>query len=345
MKFGFMVSRKLIDPGSSDPYGRVYSFLNEMEDLGYDLACLGHHRFADVTAMGGDSASEPSAPLIMASALLARTTTMKVCSNILLLPSRHPVEIIEECNTLNELSGGRFILGSGIGYKPEEFETTGWNFKTRAKRMEECLEIIRMGLAGETFSYHGKHFDIDNLTIVPKSPPGPEMPLWIGAVSDPAMRRAGRLGDGWLIGFAEQLDELRDKVTTYKAIAAEHGRPSTLILLRDLHIAPTREKVDPEWLGNVITVWGAYDDIGSKADRDALSDEVIFGGKQVNIDEFTPNRAIFGTPDQCAEELQRIMEKVNPEYVTMISTGVPDIEQHRHELRLFANEVMPAFKD
>ena len=92
-------------------------------------------------------------------------------------------------------------------------------------------------------------------------------------------------------------------------------------------------------------MWGAYDDIGSKADRDALSDEVIFGGKQVNIDEFTPNRAIFGTPDQCAEELQRIKEKVNPEYVTMISTGVPDIEQHRHELRLFANEVMPAFKD
>src|SRR5690606_10056047 len=124
----------------SDPYGRVYSFLADMEELGYDLACLGHHRFADVTAMGGDTASEPSAPLIMASALLARTSSIKVCTNILLLPSRHPVEIIEECNTLNEMSGGRFILGSGIGYKPDEFETTGWAFKTRARRMEECLE-------------------------------------------------------------------------------------------------------------------------------------------------------------------------------------------------------------
>jgi alkanesulfonate monooxygenase SsuD/methylene tetrahydromethanopterin reductase-like flavin-dependent oxidoreductase (luciferase family) len=345
MKFSFMVSRKLIDPGSSDPYGRVYSFLGEMEDLGYDLACVGHHRFADVTAMGGDSASEPSAPLTMIAAMLARTTTMKFCSNILLLPSRHPVEIIEECNTLNELSAGRFILGSGIGYKPEEFETTGWNFKTRAKRMEECLEIIRIGLAGETFSYHGNHFDIDNLTIVPKSPPGPPMPLWIGAVSDPAMRRAGRLGDGWLIGFAEQLVELQGKVAEYKAIAREHGRPSTLILLRDLHIAPSPEEIDQEWLGNVIKVWGAYDDIGSKADRDDLSNDVIFGGKQVNVEEFTPNRAIFGTPDACIEEVQRIKGLIDPEYVTMISTGVPDIEQHWRELRLFAKEVMPHFKD
>lgn len=345
MKFGFMVSRKLIVRNSSDPYGRVYRFINEMEDLGYDLACLGHHRFADVTAMGGDTASEPSAPLVMASALLARTSRLKVCTNILLLPSRHPVEIIEECNTLNELSGGRFILGSGIGYKPDEFETTGWGFKTRAKRMEECIEIIRMGLSGETFSYHGKHFDIDNLTIVPKAPAGPEMPLWIGAVSEPGMRRAGRIGDGWLIGFAEQLDELRGKIAEYKAIAAEHARPSTLILLRDLHVAPTREEVDPEWLPNVIKVWGAYDDIGSKADRDPLSNDVIFGGKRVDIDSFTPNRAIFGTPDQCAEEMQRIKDKIDPEYVTMISTGVPDIEQHWRELRLFAKEVMPAFKN
>jgi alkanesulfonate monooxygenase SsuD/methylene tetrahydromethanopterin reductase-like flavin-dependent oxidoreductase (luciferase family) len=345
MKFGFLVSRKLIDRHSRDPYGRVYAFIAEMEELGYDIGYIGHHRFADKTAFGGDTASEPSAPLVMASALLARTTRMKFCTNIMLLPSRHPVEMIEELNTLNELSGNRFILGSGIGYKRDEFETTGWDFKSRAKRMEECLEIIRKGLGGEPFSYHGNHFTIDDLTVVPKPPPGPPMPLWIGAVSEPAMKRAGRLGDGWLISFAEHMVELVDKVAEYKAIAAENGRPSTLCLMRDLHIAPTRDQIDPNWLRNVTTVWQSYDNLGSKADRDDLSNEVLFGGKAVTLDEFTPNRAIVGTPDDCAAELRRIKDLVNPDYVLMTPTGVPDAEQHWKELRLFAKEVMPHFRD
>jgi alkanesulfonate monooxygenase SsuD/methylene tetrahydromethanopterin reductase-like flavin-dependent oxidoreductase (luciferase family) len=345
MKFGFLVSRKLIDPGASDPYGRVYAFINEMEELGYDIAYVGHHRFADQTAFGGDTASEPSAPLAMVSAMLARTTRLNFCTNIMLLPSRHPVEVIEEVNTLNELSGGRFILGSGIGYKKDEFETTGWDFKSRAKRMEECLEIIRKGLAGEPFSYQGKHFTIDDLTVMPKPPAGPPMPLWIGAVSAPAMQRAGRLGDGWLISFAEHMVELEAKVAEYKAIAAQNGRPATLALMRDLHIAPTREQIDPNWLKNVSTVWQSYDTLGSKADRDDLSNDVIFGGKPVSLEEFVPNRAIVGTPEDCAAELRRIRDRVNPEYVMMTPTGVPDMEQHWRELRLFAQEVMPEFRN
>jgi len=342
MKFGFLVSRKLIDSTSKEPYTRVYEFVAEMEELGYDIAYLGHHRFSDVTAFGGDTASEPSAPLVMASALLARTSRLKVCTNIMLLPSRHPVEIVEEVNTLNELSGNRFILGSGIGYKRDEFETTGWDFKTRAKRMEECLQIIRTALSGETFSFHGQHFDIDDLTIVPKAPES-YMPLWVGAVSEPAMQRAGRLGDGWLISFAEHLVELQDKVARYKSIAADHGRPSTLCLMRDLHIAPTAENIDPNWIRNVSQVWQDYDELGSKADRDELSSEVIFGGKEVDLKEFTPNRAIVGTPEDCKQEMRRIKELIDPEYVLMTPTGVPDALQHWEELRLFAKEVMPHF--
>ena len=345
MRFGFFVSRKLIDRGARDPYARVHAFVAEMEELGYDIACLGHHRFAERTAMGGDTASEPSAPLIMAAAMLARTTRLNVCTNILLLPSRHPLEVLEEVNTLNELSGNRFILGSGIGYKPEEFEATGWDFRTRARRMEECLEIIRMGLSGARFSYQGRFFTVDDLAIQPPAPKGPPMPLWIGAVSAPAMRRAGRLGDGWLIGFAEYIPELRAKVAEYKAIAAEHGRPSTLLLLRDLHIAPTREALDPDWLRNITTVWQAYDDLGATADRDAQSDAVMFGGKQVTLEDFVPGRGLVGTPEDCIRELTDIRAAIDPEYILMTPTGVPDVEQHWRELRLFAKEVMPHFRD
>jgi alkanesulfonate monooxygenase SsuD/methylene tetrahydromethanopterin reductase-like flavin-dependent oxidoreductase (luciferase family) len=345
MKFGIIVNRKMVDRGSSDPYGPLYSYLNEMEDLGYDLGWCGHHRFSESTAFGGEDATEPSAPLAMLAPLLARTTTMQFCTNIMLLPSRHPLEIAEEVNTINEMGNNRLILGGGIGYKPDEFENCGWDFRTRAKRFEEILEILPRAMTGERFSYSGNHFEIDDVTIQPPALRGEVPPIWIGAVSEPAMMRAGRLGDGWIIGFAEHLVELQDKVATYKAIAAKHGRPSTLALMRDVHIAPSKDKIDPDFLQNVIAVWQAYDDIGSKADRDDLSNEVMFGGKQVSLEEFAPNRAVVGDPEDCCREMQRIMEMIDPEWFFITPTGVPDPERQKEELRLFAKEVMPHFHD
>jgi alkanesulfonate monooxygenase SsuD/methylene tetrahydromethanopterin reductase-like flavin-dependent oxidoreductase (luciferase family) len=344
MKFGVIVNRGMIDRASADPYGRLFDYLAEMEDLGYDLGWCGHHRFSASTAFGGDAATEPSAPLPMLAALMARTRRMKFCTNILLVPARHPLELAEEINTINEMANNRLILGAGIGYKPDEFENCGWDFRTRARRFEECLEILPLAMRGEPFSYHGAHFTIDGVTVVPPPLRGEVPPIWIGAVSDPAMRRAGRLGDGWLISFAEHLLELQAKVRTYKAIAAEHGRPATLCLMRDMHIAPTRGQLDPAFLPNVVRVWQSYENLGSKADRDPLSSEVMFGGRQVTLEEFAPDRAVVGTPDDCIRELSRIRELIDPEWLFITPTGVPDPAQQVRELRLFAREVMPHFR-
>ncbi len=345
MKFGIIVNRKLVDRSSSDPYGRLYSYLNEMEDLGYDMAWCGQHRFSDTTAFGGDTATEPSAPLSMLAPLMARTTSMEFATNIMLLPAHHPLDVAEQINTLQEMSNNRFTLGAGIGYKPDEFENVGWNFKTRARRFEECLQVLRLALRGEPFSFEGDFFNYDNVMVTPPPLPGTHTPLWIGAVSEPAMLRAARLGDGWEISFAEHLLELQDKVKRYRALAAEHGRPSTLALMRDVHVAPSRDAIDPNFLPNLIKVWQSYDDLGSKADRDELSNEVMFGGKEVTLEEFAPNRAVVGTPDDCCREMERIRELINPEYFFITPTGVPDPEQQIRELRLFAKEVMPHFRD
>ena len=113
--------------------------------------------------------------------------------------------------------------------------------------------------------------------------------------------------------------------------------------MRDLHIAPTRDALDPNWLPNVIKVWESYDDLGSKAERDDLSNQVMFAGKSVSLEEFAPNRAIVGTPDDCIREMQRIKDLIDPDYVFLTPTGVPDPAQQVRELRLFAKEVMPLF--
>ncbi len=343
MKFGVMISRKMIDRSSSNPYRTLFNYIQEMEDLGYDLGWCGQHRFSDKTAFGGNIASEPSAPLSMLTALMAKTSRMKFCTNIMLLPAHHPIEIAEEINTINELSNNRFILGAGIGYKPDEYEHVGWSFKSRAKRFEECLDILRLAFTGNEFSYQGNHFTIDRCRVVPPPLQGKAPPIWIGAVSEPAMLRAGRMGDGWLISFAEHLLELQAKVGTYQSVAKQHGRPSTLCLMRDVHIVESKSQIDPNFLPNIIRVWQSYEDLGSKADRDSLSKEVMFGGKHVTLEEFAPNRAVVGTPDDCIAELERIRSIINPEYLFITPTGVPDPDQQIQELRLFAKEVMPHF--
>jgi alkanesulfonate monooxygenase SsuD/methylene tetrahydromethanopterin reductase-like flavin-dependent oxidoreductase (luciferase family) len=344
MKFGIMVSRQLIDRKSSDPYGELFSYLNEMEDLGYDLGWCGQHRFSDTTAFGGDLATEPSAPLAMLAPLMARTRNMKFATNVMLLPAHHPVELAEEINTIQEMSNNRFIFGAGIGYKRDEFENVGWEFKSRARRMEECLEVLRLALTGKAFSYHGSFFQLENVMVTPPPLPGTHTPLWVGAVSEPAMLRAARLGDGWEISFAEHIVELADKVQRYKALAAEHRRPSTLVLMRDVHVASTRDQIDPNFLPNIVKVWQSYSNLGSKADRDEMADAVMFGGKQVSLEEFAPHRAVVGTPDDCIRELQSIREIINPEWLFITPTGVPDADQRVRELRLFAREVMPHFR-
>jgi alkanesulfonate monooxygenase SsuD/methylene tetrahydromethanopterin reductase-like flavin-dependent oxidoreductase (luciferase family) len=114
--------------------------------------------------------------------------------------------------------------------------------------------------------------------------------------------------------------------------------------MRDVHIAPTRRELDPDFLPNIIKVWQSYDDLGSKADRDELSNEVMFGGKQVTLDEFAPNRAVVGSPDDCIREMTRIRDIINPEWFLITPTGVPDPDRQIRELRLFAKEVMPHFR-
>lgn len=345
MKFGIMINRKMIDRTSSDPYGPLYSYLNEMEDLGYDLAWCGQHRFSDTTAFGGETATEPSAPLAMLAPLMARTKTIEFATNIMLVPAHHPLELAEQINTLQEVSNNRFILGAGIGYKANEFENVGWNFKTRAKRLEECIAILRLALAGGEFSFEGQHFQLENVTVTPPPLPGTSTRIWIGAVSEPAMQRAARIADGWEASFADHMLELEDKVRRYRAMAAEHGRPSTLALMRDVHVAPSKDQIDPNFLKNVIKVWQSYGDLGATPDRDAESSDVVFGGKEVKLEDFAPHRAVVGTPDDCIRELQSIKKLVDPEYFFITPTGVPDPEQQIRELRLFAKEVMPHFRD
>jgi alkanesulfonate monooxygenase SsuD/methylene tetrahydromethanopterin reductase-like flavin-dependent oxidoreductase (luciferase family) len=114
-----------------------------------------------------------------------------------LLPLRHPVTVARQLASIAELAPGRLTFGVGIGGEDRhEIEVCGVDPRTRGRRMDECLEILRAFAAGQPVTFTGEFFSFQDALIVPA--PSPAIPLVVGGRPDAAVRRAMRLGDGWL---------------------------------------------------------------------------------------------------------------------------------------------------
>lgn len=170
-------------------YARTLDHIVYAERLGFDTIWTSEHHFID-------DAYSPSL-LPICAAIAAKTNHVRIGTNILLLPFHDPLRIAEDAATVDAISGGRMDLGVAVGYKNEEF--AGFNIprRERAARMEEAVEVIRASWAAGTFSFEGKHFRYQQVNVTPKPVQDP-MPLWFGGFSEPAVRRAARLGDGLL---------------------------------------------------------------------------------------------------------------------------------------------------
>ena len=119
------------------------------------------------------------------SALAGVTRTIKLGTMVLVLPLRNPAYFAKEWATLDLLSGGRSILGVGVGWHEEEFALMGIPHKERGRRMDEMLELVTALWAGDNVTYTGKYYQVKNLTIDPKPAQKPHPPIWIGGGSQP----------------------------------------------------------------------------------------------------------------------------------------------------------------
>jgi probable F420-dependent oxidoreductase len=158
-------------------------------------------------------------PWVAIPAMAAVTTRLRFYTNVLKLAIRNPLLVAKTVGSAAVLSGNRVGLGVGLGWIPEEFAWCGQDYATRGRRADEAIEIIRLVLGGGMVEYHGRHYDFDRLQMSP-APTAP-VPIYVGGLSRPALRRAARLGDGWVSvvnseaeiqGFAAELRRLRAEV-------------------------------------------------------------------------------------------------------------------------------------
>jgi alkanesulfonate monooxygenase SsuD/methylene tetrahydromethanopterin reductase-like flavin-dependent oxidoreductase (luciferase family) len=161
----------------------------------------------------------------------------------LLLPLYHPVLLAEQMATLDVIAGGRLTLMVALGWQPEAYAAFGIPWKERVSRFEEGIEVLRLLFAKDAADHLGRFHRFEGVSFRPK-PVHRRIPLWIGASAEPAIRRAARLGDAWIIGPLSTLEVVRAQMGLYKAALREYGRDGAVDefpIRRDVFIAEDRE--------------------------------------------------------------------------------------------------------
>jgi probable F420-dependent oxidoreductase len=161
-------------------------------------------------------------PFSLIPALAAVTTQLRFTTFVVKLPIRQPVLVAKSVTSIAVLSGNRLGFGVGTSPWPEDFQVTGQDWHTRGKRMDEMIEIIRGLTAGGFYEYHGRHYDIPRIKLCPV--PAEPIPILIGGHTEPALRRAARLGDGWMHAGSDDLERMLRRLTDLRR---EYGRERT----------------------------------------------------------------------------------------------------------------------
>ena len=196
--------------------------IDELADLvglvdrcGYDSMWVGDHVAFTIAIF------DPLLQLAQAAVLSRR---LVFGTDVFLLPLRHPTPIAKQVSTLDHLTEGRFIFGVGVGGEfPKEYEACGVPLNERGARLSESLTVMRKLWTGEPVSHAGKYFSFESIRMQPppRQPGGP--PIWCGGRADPALRRIGRMTDGWM-SYVVTPDMYRQGLEKIATAASEAGR-------------------------------------------------------------------------------------------------------------------------
>lgn len=291
-------------PFPSDDPEALFRYAERCEELGIDSLWLSE-RLAGPTPF--------LEPLTAIAAIAARTRKLKFGMSVLVLPARNPVVLAREIATIDFLSGGRMLPAFGLGTdESREQEAAGTAKSERAGRTDEATALLRRLWSVDHVTHHGRYYHVTDVTVRPRPRQSPP-PVWFGGRSEPALRRVGRLGDGWLAS-AVTPDDVREAVSVIQRYAHEAGR-----------------ELEPDHFG-VILPYCITDD------RDGVLARYAPGLARLRPDLPVSEYAAIGTGRDVAGLLERFVEAGASKFV-LRPVGAP--EETEPQLELLAREVSP----
>lgn len=323
-RFGVFLPTYIWEDDGPERAANIKTFARRVEDLGFDSLFVTDHL---LSAQHFYSASflEPLSTLAVAAGVTER---VRLGTSVLVLPTRNPVVLAKEMSTLQYLSNNRFILGAGVGWNQAEFVSTGGDKNQRGRRTDEILDIAIPLMEGETVTYHGRYYSVDEISIEPRPSRRPE--LWIGGGSQlasdkspdkpmlvPAVKRRILKADGWIPRpTCPPEDQARDWAEIQEGLA-DAGRDIAQFTVAHenfMHFVDTsdrrraREEQRPAFLKVMSTNRGA---------------------------DYLESVYLFGTPDEIVEQLQARVEAGIGYF--MLHTMTPDVDQ----LDLWVKHIVP----
>ena len=305
---------------NADGYWDAAEFARRAEAMGFDRITTGEH------LMDGNPPRPTvlSIPAMVAAA--GATKTLRVMTGIVIVPLYNPVLLAKMISTLDVVSAGRVDFGIGISGQrgtQVEFDAVGVSVRTRGRRTDEMLQVMKRLWTEEHVSHHGRFFDFDDVTLLPGPVQQPHPPIWVSGRSDAAMRRAALLGDGWY-PYLFTLRRLKQSNEEITQIASEAGRD-----LSGFHWGlnqPTSIMDDPE-----AAMAQAVENVGQRyvtAERSA--------------EDIAKALCIAGTPEDCVQSVQERIDAGVRDF--NLSFLAPDIDGIFQQMETFSRQVIPHFR-
>jgi probable F420-dependent oxidoreductase len=310
-----------------DVYAETLEHIQYAEELGFDDVWTTEHHFID-------DGYSPSI-LTICAAIAARTTRVRIGTRVLLAPFYHPLRLAEDAATVDVLSGGRLILGLGLGYRNEEYAALGIPTRSRGLMLEETVAVLRQAWSPADVDFSGRVLRYSGVNVTPKPVQQP-IPVWIGGSSPATALRAARIGDGLLAG-GELARAYRDEL--------QRGRPG----------AVSRSSVAVPWALIAEDPDAAWATIGKHVlyQRHAANRWLTDNGHPALYPDLPAaaaadrswNPDIVVTPARARELVTQAVGQAPTAEVSVawygIPTGVPPGTTHR-SLELFAAEMLSA---
>jgi len=331
MGFGVLFTQGLV---TGEPHTTLAEILEQAEAadrLGFEAALTTEHKYSDEYF---------GSPIPLSFAIAARTSRVRVGTAIAIGPLYNPVELAQDVAMLDQLSGGRAWLGLGAGYMDVDYTTVGVPWDGRAQRFDETARILREAWTQERFTFRDRTYAFEDVSVIPKPLQPGGVPLHLAAWSPGGLRRAGRLGDGWITNALMSLDTMRAMAAAYRAAAEAEQRPAHVTAIR--FCWPSRDPADAEakFGATALAMARTLFDYGAITDLPGVT-----SADQITLAEFVRDRFVFGTPEQCVETIRRFASEAGVDDFLMVfryPTG-PDHASVLAAMELFAAEVAPAF--
>lgn len=290
------------------PYGPVDMALVEkqlrlVESLGYDSV------WTQDSVLGTMDTLDPFTLLAYASTVTER---VNMGISVLVTPFQNPIHLAKISASLDQLSGGRFILGVGIGGHEDKYPAFGFDAQHRVTRFEHTLDLVKRLWTEPSVTFKDRFWDLQNVSINPKPLQSPRPPIWFGARAEPALRRAVRIGDGWMGAGSSSTNAFKRAIGYTRSYMEEVGRDrSTFPLGKRVYVAIDNDRERAarrleEWFG------------GYYHDAERARKVSVFGSEEEVIDGFgrimeeDPDMIMFNPVFDLLEHSQRLASDIVP---------------------------------